>query len=34
VLAEELDAQLWTLAGRLARNAASRGLPLQLIQTD
>jgi predicted nucleic acid-binding protein len=34
VLAEELDAQLWTLDGRLARNAAARGLPVQLIQTD
>jgi predicted nucleic acid-binding protein len=33
VLAEELDTQLWTLDGRLARNAASRGLPVQLIQT-
>jgi len=27
------DTQLWTLDGRLARNAASRGLPVQLIQT-
>lgn len=34
VLAEELDTQLWTLDGPLARNAASRGLPVQLIQTD
>jgi predicted nucleic acid-binding protein len=34
VLAEELDTQLWTLDGRLARNAAARGLPVQLIQTD
>lgn len=34
VLAEELDTQLWTLDGRLARNASSRGLPVQLIQTD
>lgn len=34
VLAEELGTQLWTLDGRLARNAASRGLPVQLIQTD
>jgi predicted nucleic acid-binding protein len=33
VLAEELDTQLLTLDGRLARNAASRGLPVQLIQT-
>ena len=34
VLAEELGTQLWTLDGRLARNAAARGLPVQLIQTD
>lgn len=34
VLAEELGAQLWTLDGPLARNAVSRGLPVQLIQTD
>jgi predicted nucleic acid-binding protein len=34
VLAEELDTQLWTLDGRLARNAVSRGLPVQIIQTD
>jgi predicted nucleic acid-binding protein len=34
VLADELDTQLWTLDGRLARNAVSRGLPVQLIQTD
>jgi predicted nucleic acid-binding protein len=34
VLAEELDTQLWTLDGRLARNAGARGLPVQLIQTD
>lgn len=34
VLAEELGTQLWTLGGRLARNAAARGLPVQLIQTD
>lgn len=34
VLAEELDAQLWTLDGPLARNAVSRGLPVHLIQTD
>ncbi len=34
VLAEELDTQLWTLDGPLARNAVSRGLPVQLIQTD
>ncbi len=34
VLAEELTTQLWTLDGRLARNAVSRGLPVQLIQTS
>jgi predicted nucleic acid-binding protein len=34
MLAEELDTQLWTLDGRLARNAAARGLPVQLIRTD
>jgi predicted nucleic acid-binding protein len=34
VLAEELGTQLWTLDGRLARNAAARGLPVQLIQAD
>jgi predicted nucleic acid-binding protein len=34
VLAEELGTQLWTLDGRLARNAISRGLPVQLIQTS
>jgi predicted nucleic acid-binding protein len=33
VLAEELDTQLWTLDGRLARNAGARGLPVHLIQT-
>ena len=30
-LARELDAELWTLDGPLARNAASRGLPVNLI---
>lgn len=34
VLAEELGTQLWTLDGRLARNAAARGLPVQLIPAD
>ncbi len=33
VLAEELDAALWTLDGPLARNAGPRGLPVRLIQT-
>jgi predicted nucleic acid-binding protein len=31
VLAEELGTQLWTLDGPLARNAVSRGLPVQVI---
>ena len=31
VLAEELDAALWTLDGPLARNAGPRGLPVKLI---
>lgn len=34
VLAEELGTQLLTLDGPLARNAASRGLPVQLILTS
>jgi predicted nucleic acid-binding protein len=34
VLAEELGKQRWTLDGRLARNAAARGLPVHRIQTD
>ena len=33
-LAQELGAQLWTLDGRLARKAQSRGLPVVLIETD
>jgi predicted nucleic acid-binding protein len=33
-LAQELGAQLWTLDGRLARNAQSLGLPVVLIETD
>ena len=32
-LAEELGAELWTLDGRLARNAIPRGLPVKLIPT-
>lgn len=32
VLAHELGAELWTLDGRLARNAGSRGLPVRLIE--
>ncbi|HXA55136.1 MAG TPA: type II toxin-antitoxin system VapC family toxin [Solirubrobacteraceae bacterium] len=31
-LARELDAELWTLDGPLARNAGSRGLPVHLIE--
>lgn len=31
-LARELDAELWTVDGPLARNAGSRGLPVHLIQ--
>ena len=32
-LARELDAELWTLDGPLARNAASRGFPVTLIES-
>jgi predicted nucleic acid-binding protein len=32
-LARELDAELWTLDGPLARNAASRGFPVSLIDS-
>lgn len=32
-LAQELDADLWTLDGPLARNAAGSGLPVRLIET-
>lgn len=31
VLAQTLDAELWTLDGPLARNARERGLPVRLI---
>jgi predicted nucleic acid-binding protein len=31
-LAREMDAELWTLEGPLARDAASRGLQVNLIQ--
>lgn len=31
-LAQELDAELWTLDGQLARNAKSHGYPVQLIE--
>jgi len=33
VLAQQLNAELWTLDGKLARNARPRGLPVQLIET-
>jgi predicted nucleic acid-binding protein len=33
VLAQELEADLWTIDGPLARNAASKGLPVQLVDT-
>lgn len=32
-LARELDAELWTLDGPLARNAASHGFPVSLIES-
>jgi predicted nucleic acid-binding protein len=32
-LAQELDAELWTLDGPLARNAAGADLPVRLIET-
>lgn len=34
VLAQRLSAELWTLDGPLARNAADSGLPVRLIETD
>jgi predicted nucleic acid-binding protein len=33
VLAEQLNAELWTLDGPLARNASLRELPVKLIET-
>lgn len=33
-LAQELDAELWTLDGPLSRNAASSDLPVRLIRAD
>ncbi|HET8861640.1 MAG TPA: type II toxin-antitoxin system VapC family toxin [Solirubrobacterales bacterium] len=33
VLAQELEAELWTLDGPLARNAAGTDLPVRLIET-
>lgn len=32
-LAQELDAELWTLDGPLARNAKSHGYPVHLIES-
>lgn len=32
VLAQDLDAELWTLDGPLARNATARGYPVHLIE--
>jgi predicted nucleic acid-binding protein len=32
-LAQELEAELWTLDGPLARNAAGTDLPVRLIET-
>jgi len=34
VLAQELEAELWTLDGPLARNAAGVDLPVRLIETQ
>lgn len=34
VLAQELKADLWTLDGPLARNAANADLPVRLIETN
>lgn len=34
VLAQALDAELWTLDGRLARNASGLGLPVRLVEAD
>lgn len=34
VLAQQLDAELWTLDAPLARNAGARGLPVRLIETS
>jgi len=33
VLAQELEADMWTIDGPLARNAGGKGLPVQLIDT-
>jgi predicted nucleic acid-binding protein len=34
VLAQQLDAELWTLDAPLARNAGARRLPVRLIETS
>lgn len=34
VLAETLDAELWTLDGPLARNASGLGFPVRLVSAD
>lgn len=34
VLAQTLDAELWTLDGPLARNAGGLGLPVRLVRAD
>ena len=34
VLAQQLNAVLWTLDARLARNAGARGLPVRLIEAS
>lgn len=33
-LAQELDAELWTVDGKLARNAASADLPVRLVESS
>jgi len=33
-LAQRLGTELWTLDGPLARNAASHGLPVQLLESE
>ncbi len=33
LLAQQLDAELWTFDGPLARNAAGHGLPVRLLDT-
>jgi len=33
-VAQRLGTELWTLDGPLARNAASHGLPVQLLESE